>query len=49
MLGRKLGGGRHELDVDQLVSLLLETGDDRSDQTSLDAVGLDGNLMNDER
>ncbi len=40
MLFKELPGGADELEGSEVVSLLLESGDDGSDQSSLDTVGL---------
>ena len=43
MLLEVLFGGADELQGNELISTLLETGDDVTDEPALDAVGLDGN------
>lgn len=43
VLRGELLGGADNLDGNQLVSLLLEPGDDLSDQTSLSTIRLDSN------
>lgn len=43
MLRQKRLGWVDELDCDQLVTAIFETGKDLGDQTTLDTVGLDGN------